>query len=149
MEQVLVGPTIASIDVCLVKPDIGKKWIVSDGTPGVKVVECPVSAACPDGKTGVVRVIVDPGARFVITPTKSPWTLRDPTNEQLEVATVAMRAGAKSARVRARDTGERESWIRHENIERALSVRLNEKCAGEAHQKFWKRLACGHVHCTL
>ena len=144
----LIGPTIASIDVCLVKPDIGKKWIVSDGTPGVKVVECPASAACPDGKTGVVRVIVDPGARFVITPTNSPWTLRDPTNEQLEVATVAMRAGAKSARVRARDSGEREGWIRDEENERALSVRLNEKCAGEAHQKFWKRLACGHVHCA-
>ena len=121
---------------------------MSDGTPGVKVVEGPLKVFCPSGNKGFVKLIIDPGARYVITSSRAPWDVRLPTEEQLKLAKEAQQAGARASRASARDSEFRESWIFGEDNERALSVRLNEKCPGEAHHKFWKRLACGHVHCA-
>ena len=145
---VLLGPTVHTVAVSLLTVAPKGSWIVSDDAPGVKVVEGPLEVFCPADKKGFVKLIIDPGARYVLTPSRAPWDVRQPTAEQSELADVARQAGAKASRAAARDSPARESWLYDEHNERALSVRLNEKCQGEPHHKFWKRLACGHVFCA-
>ena len=61
-----------------------------------------------------------------------------------EANRIAMEMGATIARGKAQLSSSSEGWIVDETNERALSVRITDKCL-DTHLTHWKRLNCGHV----
>ena len=148
-DHVVVGPVVLQV-LCwkFQFPEEDDLWVRDDKWPGVVVVTGPVSMFEKPGGQVMVTIKVEPGARVVLTPLSFPWTVGKPTSDQRAVAKRHQADGALHARDSARRAVESFGWIRDENGERALSVRLNDRCS-EAHGAQWKRLHCGHVWCNL
>ena len=144
-DHVVVGPRIAQILCWKFRfPDKEDLWVLDGMWPGVAVVTGPVSMFEKPAGQVMLTVRVDPGVRLVLTPLSFPWTVGTPTSDQRAAAKRLQADGALHARDKARRATESYGWIRDECGERALSVRLNDKCS-EAHGAHWKRMHCGHV----
>ena len=145
VDLVLVGPTSRAVRV-RVTGDAEEKWVISDGTPGVTVLELPFEKIGKKGAEGIVHIRVEGGYRYVFTSSTFPWTVGSGTDEHKQAVRIGAAIGAQNACARARDAAEKEGWIENEAGERALSVRPSDVCS-EKHTEFWTRFNCGHVYC--
>ena len=69
-------------------------WLKDLDFPGVRAVQQPLKSIFGKGRDGQVTVVVEPGARLVITPTRSPWRAGSPTDDIEELASQGLYAGA-------------------------------------------------------
>jgi hypothetical protein len=137
--KVFWGPCAAVVRVRCAEDGVGiglsfeNRWIVSDGTPNVVLVESPLADIFQPNGDGVVHFQVTHG-RVLITTGCYPWRIKERPGDSSQPAKVARIVGATAARRAARDSICREGWIIDAAGERALSLRLTEKCP-EIHDK--------------
>jgi len=141
---VLEGPATGSVRVLRVG-GADDHWLVDGGWPGVQVACAPLESVCRMGQEGVIHVRVDSGFRAVVTQSERPWTVGEPTDDDLEKLWHGRTEGVAAARQRARDSDSRVGWVRDEFMEPVLSVRLTHRCTHP--ESRWGQRACGHVFC--
>ena len=152
--MVLYGPCDAKVRVKLMDREAweGRKWIKPDCDPNVIVVECPVSSIfagskCKGEGEGFLHLHVAHG-RLLITSSHFPWKCDDPPSDLKQSIDQARELGADASRIRARDSNSVEGWLEDEHGDRALSVRLTNRCPPH-HAHMMEPRACGHTWCRL
>ena len=96
------------------------------------MVQHPLKGIFGSRREGQVTVAVEPGARLVVTPTRSPWRAGSPTDEIEQLASQGMIEGSRLARMTARRSQDVAGWLRTERDEPVLSVRLTDRCPHDA-----------------
>ena len=122
-------------------------WLKDRDFPGVRVVQQPLKSIFGKGRDGQVTVVVEPGARLVITPTRSPWRAGSPTDDIEELASQGLYAGAQLSRSMARKSQHAAGWLRTERDEPVLSVRITDRCPHDP--STYERVPCGHGFCIV
>ena len=146
-DHVAMGPCMLEIPVLFLDVDFSA-WLEGCGVPGVKVVEGQLKSMVSGPRHGVVRVEVEPGVRLVLAQHQVPWRLRGMTVDDGMALAVSKTETARLSRQNAHVSQHRYGWIRNAEGERALSVRINDRC-DEKHKSHWVRLDCGHVFCKM
>ena len=117
-------------------------WVCDAEWPGVRVVERPLA----EGEQGVT-VLVDPGARCVISGDVVPWKVCAPSVETLRRAELSERLTISLGQRRAKTSPDALGWTLTDDNERVLSVKLHELCAHDPAKRLSK--ACGHQWCSF
>ena len=93
------GPCTEQVPVRLRSGTVASDtWLKDRDLPGIRVVQQPLKSIFGGGRDGQVTVVVEPGARLVVTPTRSPWRAGSPTDDIEELASQGLHAGAQLAR---------------------------------------------------
>ena len=101
-----VGPSLVGAPVRAASELDPTRWILDAGfTPGVAVIESPLSSAFSAQGHGVATLRVDPGVEFLLTPYNPPWRLGDATDEHEKPAAISVEEGVRLSRARARFAG--------------------------------------------
>ena len=147
--KVFIGPCNAIVRVRLSDRDLDlrDRWLVPSNQLNVVLVESSLESLFVDNLESLVHFSVLHG-KVVVTTTSFPWRTEIRASDMSPVMLEARKVGAQVARRCARESYSKEGWVTDASGEKALSIRLTEKCP-ETHEKYCKKLACGHVKCEL
>ena len=102
----LVGPTSRAVRV-RVTGDAEETWVISDGTPGVTILELPVEKIGKKGAEGIAHIKFEGGYRYVLTSSTFPWTVGSTTDEHRQAVRIGAAIGAQTACARACEATEK------------------------------------------
>ena len=97
------------------------QWIMDGGTPGVHVVQQPISQVFGDEDCeGYVMMALDPGIKLCLTSDNVPWIVDEPTRDCNEKQKAACVKGEELVREKCRRAAAPKAMFRDKNGNRKI-----------------------------